>query len=128
MLRNILSLWVLLLTLVTCLGPARGDEKEQPRTPAVTAPPEAFFEKFRDRDRDAARRFYKKYLDVNGLSVAASAEVADVALERTRFIVTHILAGRPDVLEAMVKNGTRLIIIGKDQVYTDMPEYRNNLN
>src|SRR5207249_12145287 len=36
-----------------------------------------------------------------------------------------MLAGRPDVLEAMVKNGTRLIIIGKDQVYTDMPEYRN---
>jgi len=28
----------------------------------------------------------------------------------------------------MVKNGTRLIIIGKDQVYTDMPEYRNSRN
>src|SRR5262249_499308 len=38
------------------------------------------------------------------------------------------LAGRPDILEAMVKNGTRLIIIGKDQVYTDIPEYRNSLN
>jgi alpha-glucosidase len=96
--------------------------------PAVTAPPEAFFEKFRERDRDAARKFYKKYLDVKGLSVAASGEVADEALRRTRFIVTHILAGRPDVLEAMVKNGTRLIVIGKDQVYTDMPEYRNSFN
>ena len=39
-----------------------------------------------------------------------------------------MLAGRPDVLEAMAKNGTRLIIIGKDQVYTDMPEYRNSPN
>ena len=39
-----------------------------------------------------------------------------------------MLAGRPDVLEAMAKNGTRLIIIGKDQVYTDMPEYRNHPN
>jgi hypothetical protein len=28
----------------------------------------------------------------------------------------------------MVKYGTRLIIIGKDQVYTDMPEYRNSWN
>src|SRR4029077_17065766 len=37
-------------------------------------------------------------------------------------------AGRPDILGAMVKNGTRLIIIGKDQVYTDMPEYRNSRN
>ena len=37
-------------------------------------------------------------------------------------------AGRADVLKAMVDNGTRLIIIGKDQVYTDMPEYRNSPN
>jgi hypothetical protein len=28
----------------------------------------------------------------------------------------------------MVQNGTRLIVIGKDQVYTDMPEYRNHPN
>jgi hypothetical protein len=60
--------------------------------------------------------------------VAASAEVADEALQRTYDIVTHLLAGRPDILEAMVKHSTRLIIIGKDQVYTDMPEYRNRPN
>jgi hypothetical protein len=96
--------------------------------PKVISPPESFFVKFRDRDREAARKFYKKYLDVNGLSVAASAVVSDEALERTYYIVSHMLAGRPDILEAMVKNGTRLIIIGKDQVYTDMPEYRNHPN
>ena len=28
----------------------------------------------------------------------------------------------------MAKSGTRLIIIGKDQVYTDMPEYRDSPN
>jgi hypothetical protein len=39
-----------------------------------------------------------------------------------------MLAGRPDIREAMIKNGTRLIILGKDQVYTDMPEYRNVRN
>ncbi len=96
--------------------------------PAVSAPPEAFFETFRERDRDAARTFYKKYLTAKGLPVAAAAEVADAALQRTYDIVTHLLAGRPDVLQAMVDRGTRLIIIGKDQVYTDMPEYRNNPN
>ena len=62
------------------------------------------------------------------MSVVASAEVADEALQRTHYIVTHMLAGRPDVLQAMAKHGTRLIIIGKDQVYTDMPEYRNHPN
>jgi hypothetical protein len=96
--------------------------------PAVIAPPESFFTSVRERDRDAARKFYKKYIDVKGLPVVASAEVADEALQRTHFLVTHLLAGRPDVLEAMAKNGTRLIVIGKDQVYTDMPEYRNNPN
>jgi hypothetical protein len=95
---------------------------------AVTAPPEAFFERFKEKDRDAARKFYKKYLDVGGLSIAAASVVDDEALQRTRYIVSHLLAGRPDILEAMKKNGTRLIIIGKDQVYTDMPEYRNHPN
>jgi hypothetical protein len=96
--------------------------------PPVTAPPEPFFAKVREKDRDAARKFYKKYIDVKGIAVVASAEVADEALQRTYFIVTRMLAGRPDILAAMAKHGTRLIIIGKDQVYTDMPEYRNRWN
>jgi alpha-glucosidase len=108
-------------------GPAAPGDSGGP-APAVAAPPESFFEKVRERDRDAARRFYKKYLDVKGLPVVAAADVADEALQRTHFLVTRLLAGRPDVLEAMVKNGTRLIVIGKDQVYTDMPEYRNSVN
>jgi alpha-glucosidase len=96
--------------------------------PKVTPPPEAFFARFRAGDRDAARAFYKKHLDLDGLSIAAGAAVADKALERTYDLVTHLLAGRPDILAALRKAGTRLIIIGKDQVYTDMPEYRNHPN
>jgi hypothetical protein len=42
--------------------------------------------------------------------------------------VSRLLAGRPDILGVMARRGTRLIIIGKDQVYTDMPEYRNHPN
>lgn len=99
-----------------------------PPCPPVTAPPDSFFNLVREQDRDAARRFYKKYLDVQGMPVAASGEVADQALQRTHEIVTHLLAGRPDVLRAMVSNGMYLIIIGKDQVYTDMPEYRHHPN
>jgi hypothetical protein len=98
------------------------------RARAVTAPPEAFFAKVRDRDREAARRFYKKYLDSDGLPVTAAAAVADEALQRTHFLVTHLLAGRPDIRDAMVRHGTRLVIIGKDQVYTDLPEYRHSSN
>ena len=96
--------------------------------PPVTAPPPTFFELLRERDRDAARQFYKKYIDVKGMPVVAAAEVADEALQRTYSIVTHMLAGRPDILCAMLTNRMYLIIIGKDQVYTDMPEYRNHPN
>jgi hypothetical protein len=96
--------------------------------PAVTAPPESVFARFREGDQDVARRFYKKCLEIDGVPVLASADVADEALHRTHEIVTHLLAGRPDIVEVMAKYGTRLIIIGKDQVYTDMPEYRNSPN
>ncbi|WP_395138043.1 hypothetical protein [Armatimonas sp.] len=94
----------------------------------VTAPPESFFANFREADRDAARRFYKKHLSLNGLHIAAGGVVDDAALLRTHYLVAHLLAGRPDVLEKMATVGTRLIIIGKDQVYTEMPEYRNAPN
>jgi len=96
--------------------------------PPVTAPPESFFEKVREKDRDAARAFYRKYLDVQGMPVVASAEVADLALQRTYDIVTHLLGGRPDVIKAMVDRGMYLTIIGKDQVYTDLPENRSAPN
>ena len=98
------------------------------QSPSVTAPPEDFFLLVRERDRQAARDFYKKYLDISGLPVVAAEVVADQALLRTHEIVTHLLAGRPDIVRAMVDNGMYLIIIGRDQVYTDMPEYRNHPN
>jgi hypothetical protein len=115
-----------LLALIVCVAyqsALPGQEK-----PKIGAVPDAVFDRFREGDRDVARRFYKKHLDVKGVAVLASGEVADEALLRTHHIVTHMLAGRPDVLAVMAKNGTRLIVIGKDQVYTDMPEYRNHPN
>jgi len=98
------------------------------KCPEVKTPPDSFFEMVRERDRDAARAFYRKYIDIKGMPVVAAAEVADLALERTFEIVTHMLAGRPDVLEAMVDRVMYLVIIGKDQVYTDLPENRNARN
>jgi hypothetical protein len=105
-----------------------GAATAQHTPPPVTAPPDAFFERFRENDREAAQKFYKKHIAIDGLSVAASGDVDDVALQRTYEIVTRMLAGRPDILKVMSDRGTRLIIIGKDQVYTDMPEYRNHPN
>ena len=94
----------------------------------VSAPPDSFFELVDERDRESARQFYRKHIDVNGMPVVAAAEVDDMALQRTHDIVSHMLAGRRDLVDAMVRNRMYLIIIGRDQVYTDMPEYRNHPN
>lgn len=96
--------------------------------PRVTAPPESFFARIPERDRAAARQFYKKYLEIKGVPLAAAAVVSDEALQRDYYIVTHMLAGRPDIIQSMIDGHTHLIIIGKDQVYTDMPEYRHSPN
>ena len=93
--------------------------------PAVTAPTEAVFAKVEVKNRDAARHFYTKSLDIQGMPVLAGEAISDLALLRTYEIVTHVLAGRPDVIKAMSDFGTRLVIIGKDQVYTDLPDYRD---
>ena len=116
------------LAVMALSGIVNAHSATTPDAPTAITPPDSLFEMVREQDREAARRFYKKYVDVKGMPVVASSEVADLALQRTYSIVTHLLAGRPDVLEAMIKNRMYLIIIGKDQVYTDMPEYRNHPN
>ena len=60
---------------------ARGD------APPVLAPPDSFFDKVREKDRAAARAFYKKFIDVKGLPVVAAGEVADDQNKRGRAIV-----------------------------------------
>jgi hypothetical protein len=98
-------------------APSMGSAQAAARStvPPVTRVPASFFELLRDQDREVARRFYGKHIDVKGMPVVASSVVADEALQRTYTIVTRMLAGRPDVLESMVKNRMYLIIIGKDQ-------------
>src|SRR3712207_3518920 len=73
-------------------------QQQQQQQPAVTPVPERVFEKYPERDREAARAFYGKHVDVGGLSILAHASVADEALVRTHEIVGHMLAARPDVL------------------------------
>jgi hypothetical protein len=115
--------WVLTAVLLACASLCSAAT-----LPPVTPPPDSFFEIVSQRDRETARGFYKKYINVKGMPVVAADVVDDLALQRTYEIVTHMLAGRPDVIEAMVKNRMYLIVMGRDQVYTDMPEYRNHPN
>ena len=67
--------------------------------------------------------FYKKYVDANGYPIVSSAKVNDYALLESGYIVNMMLAERPDVRDAMVKSGSRLIVMGYQEYSTDIPEY-----
>jgi len=125
--RNVITFVCLVGALVTVNGVV-AQRAALTASLRVIAPPDSFFELVRERDRDQARKFYKKYLTAQGMPIVAAGVVDDRALLRTHEIVTRMLAGRSDVVRALVDNGMYLIIIGKDQVYTDMPEYRNHPN
>ena len=135
---------VLLICHSMAVDCAQGRSGSGQSVPEVTPPPESFFEMIASRpgrgrraqeaqvrseaEMKVYRDFYKKYIDVKGMPVVAAAVVADEALQRTFDMVTHMLAGRPDILEGLVDRGMYLIIIGKDQGYCDMPENRNVRN
>src|SRR5574344_1942207 len=101
---------------------AAGLSAEPPR---VAPPSEALLARVEAKHREAVRAFYRKSVDIQGVPVLASAAVEDAALLRAHELVSRVLEGRPDVLKAMAAFGTRLLIIGKDEVYTELPEYRD---
>jgi hypothetical protein len=69
--------------------------------------------------------FYTKYRDANGIPVLSSGVVQDEALEAACIVVVRMLSARDDVRQAMIALQMRVAVIGRNQVTTTMPEYRN---
>ena len=72
--------------------------------------------------------FYQQYCDANGIPILASTQVNPDALRiaQTRLnILTQNLP--PKVMQAMIDSQTRIAIIGKNEVVTDIPE-KSDLN
>ena len=69
--------------------------------------------------------FYKKYVSANGLPVLSSEKVNDYALKEAAFLVTEMFKLRPDVLEAMIKSGSRLCVIAHNEYTTDLPGWQH---
>jgi hypothetical protein len=67
--------------------------------------------------------FYKKYVSAGGYPIVSSERVNDYALKEAAYLVDLMLARRPDVRKAMIKSGSRLLIMAHDEFTTDMPEY-----
>lgn len=79
----------------------------------VTAPPEEL----------KVDKVYTKYISASGYPIIASAQVNDYALREAAYLCDMMLSKRPDVREAMVKSGSRLIIMAHNEFTTDVPEH-----
>jgi hypothetical protein len=69
--------------------------------------------------------FYQKYRDANGIPVLSSAAVADTAIASACVVVVRMLSARDDVRQAMIAQQMRVGVIARNEVTTDLPEYRN---
>ncbi len=68
--------------------------------------------------------FYAKRLDYRGLPIKGAAVVSDAAFHEAWRRVDRLLGNNPVILENLLRAGAEIHIIGKDQVQTDLPEFR----
>jgi hypothetical protein len=66
---------------------------------------------------------YVKHISIGGLPVVSSAKVSDFALKEAAYLISHMLAHRPEVREAMVKNKVRCAVMAYNERTTDIPEH-----
>src|SRR5436305_3995535 len=74
--------------------------------------------------------FFSKRLNFHGIPVKAHKVVVDEALyaayDRLALLFTNLLTEQPMVISNLVAAGAELHIIGRDQVTTDLPEWRHD--
>ncbi len=69
-------------------------------------------------------RFYKKYINANGIVITSSWRVPDTAMVQAWKIVKFMTNKLPiDVLNAMVKTKTRVSVMARYEGTTDIPEH-----
>ena len=69
--------------------------------------------------------FFAKRLDYRGLPIKGAAVVSDAAFYEAWRRVHRLLHNNPVILENLLRAGSELHIIGKDQVQTDLPAFRS---
>ena len=101
----------------------QADPSPQDAGPKVTDIPEEIVKKYK-----LDTTFYKKHLDYKGFSILSSAKVSDVGLYEARFLIDKLLGEREDVLQAMIKQGCRFMVMAPTEMTTDVPEQRHLKN
>ncbi|MEZ5317149.1 MAG: hypothetical protein R2752_07075 [Vicinamibacterales bacterium] len=69
--------------------------------------------------------FYTRYADAFGIPIVSSDRVAPTAVLMARDIVNYMLSKRPDLREALVARGSRVMVMAYTEQQLDLPEYRD---
>jgi len=69
--------------------------------------------------------FYKKYANAGGLPVLASDKPVDRTLQLACMLVKEMTSERLDVQGALLASKVTFAILGRDELTTDIPEYRD---
>jgi hypothetical protein len=76
------------------------------------------------------KEFFSKEINFHGIPIKAnkvvSDEAMDAAYDRLDMMLSKVLAKQPQLLANMTEAGVELHIIGRDQVTTDLPEWRQD--
>ena len=70
--------------------------------------------------------FFSKLLDYHGIPIKSHAVVSNEALYAAAERLSMLMSNQPTVLSNLVAAGAELHIIGRDQVTTDLPEWRHD--
>jgi hypothetical protein len=105
---------------IACLAIVLGckkssDNSSTPPTTILSAPPASL----------GLDKFYKKYIDADGIPIVSSEKVDDLALIKAKSIVSYMVKMIPDAKAKMILNKLRIGIIGETEKPTQMPEYRD---
>lgn len=107
---------ILLITLTSTSRAAMGVSAQVSKL-KVTAPPQ---QTVKQLNLDP---FYKKHLDVDGFAIVSSQKVNDYALMEAAYLIKRVTKNRPDILEKLVENKVRFVIMACDELTTQMPEH-----
>jgi alpha-glucosidase len=112
------NLWRLLILGLILFGAINHAHAQTTNKPAIIQihPPE--------------KSFFSKQLDFHGIPIKAHHDVSDSALDaaynRLSLLFTNLLIKQPSALSNLVAAGAELLIIGRHQSTTDLPEWQQD--
>ena len=109
--NQILVLLTLALLAIVSTSPVTEAQSLVEKPPVITRVPESMH----------LDKFYKKYMDANGIAITASWRVPDSAMVQAWRILKFMTGDLPKpVLDAMVKKHTRVTVMARYEGTTDV--------